>query len=206
MNERLDVLRSLLREAAVTVRDGVRDSGFNQALRKLLEEVARRTAVVSHERLTAAVGRAPGVSAASVRVVPGAIQLEVAFTHGDPCLVSLLPLGAAFAPHGAKEISFQVEPPNLADDTRVGDLVAAIGGEVAHALWAQFVRGMPIPSGHALATRDRASYSVDLRGVPLVRAAMGNRLTATAIELLHVVDIEAEQDHLKLTLALRGMP
>ncbi len=206
MSQRLDVIKSLMREAAVSVRDSVRDSGLNQTLRRVLEDISRRSAQVSHARLTVAVGRAPGVSAASVRVVPGAIQLDVTFSNGDSMMVSLLPLGAAFAPHGAKELSFQVEPASLASDTRVGDLVAAIASEVAHALWGQFTRGMHIPHGHALATRDRDSYSVDLRGVPLVRAAMSNRLTQTALELLHVTDMEAEQDQLTLTLALRGMP
>lgn len=206
MSQRLDVIKSLLREAAVSVRDSVRDSGLNQTFRKALEDISRRSAQVSHARLTVAVGRAPGVSAASVRVVPGAVQLDVTFVGGDGMMVSLLPLGAAFAPHGAKELSFQIEPANLANDTRVGDLVAAIAGEVAQTLWGQFTRGMQVPSGHALATRDRDSYSVDLRGVPLVRAAMNNRLTQAAIELLHVTDVEAEQDQLKLTLALRGMP
>lgn len=205
MSQRLDVLRSLLREAAVNVRDGVRGSALTQTLRKALDEVTRRNAQIGHARLTIAVGRAPGVSSASVRVVPGAIQLDVTFTHGEPLMVSLLPLGAAFAPQGAKEISFQVEPPNLVNDTRVGDLAAAIATEVAHALWGQFVRGMQIPAGHALANRDGHSVSVDLRGVPLVRVAMGNRVTATAIELVHVTDIEAEQDKLTLSLAMRGV-
>lgn len=205
MSQRLDVLRSLLREAAVTVRTGVRESGVTQSLRKALEEVSRRSASVSHQQLTVAVGRAPGVSAASVRVVPGAIQLDVTFDNNDHTMVSLLPLGAAFAPRGAKEISFQVEPPNLANDTRIGDLAAAIGAEIAQALWGNFVRGLKVPPGHALASRDGINVSVDLRGVPLVRVALNNRLTATAIELLHVTDISAEQDHLTLTLALRGM-
>lgn len=205
MSQRLDVLRSLLRGAAVSVRDGVRESGITQSLRKAVEEISRRTASVNHRQLTAAVGRAPGVSAASVRVVPGAIQLDVTFNDGDHTMVSLLPIGAAFAPHGAKEISFQVEPPNLANDTRIGDLAAAVAGEVAQALWGNFVRGLQVPPGHALASRDGIHLSVDLRGVPLVRVALNNRLTATAIELLHVTDLIAEQDHLTLTLALRGM-
>lgn len=205
MSQRLDVLRSLLREAAVSVRAGVRGSGVSQSLRQALEEVTRRSASLSHQQLTIAVGRAPGVSAVSVGVVPGAIQLDVTFSNGDQTMVSLLPLGAAFAPRGAKEISFQVEPPNLASDTRIGDLAAAIGGEIAQALWGSFVRGFKVPPGHALASRDGIHLSVDLRGVPLVRAALNNRLTATAIELLHVTDIVAEQDRLTLTLALRGM-
>jgi hypothetical protein len=84
-------------------------------------------------------------------------------------------------------------------------LAAAVGGEIANALWGNFVRGLKVPPGHALASRDGINLSVDLRGVPLVRVALNNRLTATAIELLHVTDIVADQDRLVLTLALRGM-
>lgn len=189
----------------MSVRDGVRSSGITQSLRKAIEDFSKRSAFVTHQQLTVAVGRAPGVISASVGVVPGAIQLDVTFDNGEHRMVSLLPNGAAFAPNGAKEISFQVEPPNLANDTRIGDLAAAIAGEIASALWGTFVRGMAVPHGHALASRDKINLSVDLRGVPLVRVAMSNRVTKAAIELLHVTDIVAEQDRLLLTLAVRGV-
>jgi hypothetical protein len=47
---------------------------------------------------------------------------------------------------------------------------------------------------------------VDLRTVPEVRAAMGQRTTAMMIEALVVKDIVAEQGAPRLTVGIQGMP
>jgi hypothetical protein len=199
---RLDVARSFLRSAAGGIVSGVERLKVIPSLRKLIETVLRQRLVLPDGKLTAAVAKAPDVTAATVSTRDGQMRIDASFRDGGRLLVHLRPLGTMFAPRGAKEWSVGVEPESAALDPRCADIVVAIAAEVARTLWGPFLRTQRVRTRPATAHRDGAVLIVDLRSVAEVRAALGQPLLAAAIDALNVRSIEAEDGGLRLLAGL----
>jgi hypothetical protein len=200
---RTDVMKSLLRSAA----SGASTQLLRVAsLRKHVSAFMQRRLMLSDSKLTAAVARAPDVSAATVTSRAGQLHVDASFRDGSNLLVHLTSLKTTFAPRGVKEWSMRTDPENAAYDPRCADIVAALASEVARTLWGPFLRGRAVtPGRNALAHRDGTVLVVDLRTVPEVRSALGQPLLAAAIEAFGLSSIDVYEGGLQLVPNVRGV-
>ena len=201
MGDRFDVLKSLFREAAEGARDRLLDLGPLARAREAFKEVARQRVVVSDEDLTAAVAHAYGVRAASVAARGGAIRVDVTFDDGDQLAASLVPLGARFAPRGAKEVLFRVEPPERAVGPHAAEVAAAVAGTIARGLYRGLIRRDQDTQG-AIVDRDDDVLRIDLRTVPAVRRLAGRGPAAMLMDVMEIRGIRADDGELSIDLKL----
>ncbi len=169
MGDRSDFVRSLVRGFAEGA--GKRIGLPLANLQKLIRDAVLQASSVSDRQITKALTRVASVREASAVCRDERIWIEATFDDGESVQLSVAPLGARFAPRGAKEVLFHVEPEGMAARARARDLVGAIAALIAHALWAPFFGRLLNPSFDAIAERDGSEVRVDLRSVPAVRAA-----------------------------------
>ena len=189
MGDRSDILRSFVRQAADRASKRLGPLG---SLGKRIRDLAKTAGIVPDSALTKAIGRAPNVTQASVVARDGRLWVEACFGTEQWTRVSFEPREPRFAPRGPKELTFAVDPPELANKAAVRDLVAALAALVAHTLWAPLLGSMEEPVFDAIAERDGSNVRVDLRTVPAVRNAMqsgvGPLFEALELGKVHVVD------------------
>lgn len=169
MGDRSDFVRSLVRGFAEGA--GKRLGLPLANLQRLIRDAVLQASSVSDRQITKALTRVASVREASAVCRDERIWIEATFDDGESVQLSVAPLGARFAPRGAKEVLFHVEPEGMAGRARARDLVGAIAALIAHALWAPFFGRLLNPSFDAIAERDGSEVRVDLRSVPAVRAA-----------------------------------
>jgi hypothetical protein len=169
MGDRSDFLRSLVRGFAEGA--GKRLGLPLANLQRLIREAVQQASSVSERQITKALTRVASVREASAVCRDERIWIEAIFEDGESVQLSVAPLGARFAPRGAKEVLFRIEPEGMAGRARARDLVGAIAALIAHSLWAPFFGRLLNPSFDAIAERDGSEVRVDLRSVPAVRAA-----------------------------------
>jgi len=174
------------------------------SLQRMLKEALQNASSVSERQIAKALTRVPNVREASAVCRDERIWIEATFEEGEPVHVSVAPLGARFAPRGAKELIFDVQPEELAARAAVRDLVAAIAALIAHALWAPFFGRLLNPSFDAIAERDGAEVRVDLRTVPAVRAAQQRGL-GQLFDMLELSGLHVEDGVLRLSVKLPPM-
>ncbi len=199
MGDRSDFLRSLVRGFA----EGAgRRLGLPLAnLQKLFREAVLQASSVSDRQITKALTRVQSVREASAVCRDERIWIEATFEDGESVQLSVAPLGARFAPRGAKEVLFHVEPEGMAGRARARDLVAAIAALIAHALWAPFFGRLLNPSFDAIAERDGSEVRVDLRSVPAVRAAHKKGLSQL-LDMLELGGVGVVDGALRLQIKL----
>ncbi len=203
---RLDVMKSLLRSAARSATEQLKRLDLPENMRRALSDALARSLTLRDAQLTAVVGRLPALTAVTVCVKPGNVQIDASLNDGSEIQACLIPLGIAFAPGGAKDVSFRVQPPEAAAERAVCDAAGAIAAELAHAVWGPFLalnRGDA--EGWAFVEREGDILRVDLRTVPAVRAAMARAPMAMIMEALTVNALVAEPGQLRMTLALPEM-
>jgi hypothetical protein len=199
MGDRYDFVRSLVRGFA---EGASRRIGLPLAsLQRLVKEALQQASSVSERQIAKALTRVPSVREASAVCRDERIWIEATFDEGEPVHVSVAPRGARFAPRGAKELIFDVQPEELAGRAAVRDLVAAIAALIAHSLWAPFFGRLLNPSFDAIAERDGAEVRVDLRTVPAVRAAMQRGL-GQLFDMLELSAMTVEDGVLRLQVKL----
>ncbi|MEM6961784.1 MAG: hypothetical protein AAF355_13270 [Myxococcota bacterium] len=201
-----DLWKSLVRQACDHAVQQATRSNLGRVLRDGLEVLTKQQIPVRSEILGSAVVRAPEVHSASIMTQEGRLMLDVRFEDDEELRFSLFPTRVSFAPHGAKEIHFQVSPPELAKRRRIGNLVSAISGAIAHALWAM-VLGEPSAEVHGAITErgEPGTIRVDLRTVPAVREIMGKGAVAAIIDVLEVASIRVEPTGLALEVRVPGL-
>jgi hypothetical protein len=204
--DKFDIARSLLRSAAVSARDQIKRLQFPRTVRQAVQDTIRRQVRLQDKQLTATVGRVAGISAITIAASDGRLLIDANLTDGKELIASLIPAGIVCAPGGAKDVSFQVEPASAADNGTLADIAGAIASEIARVVWGPLLFQKNKSMHSAFVERDGDILRVDLRTVPEVRAAMGQRATAMMIEALVVKDIVAEQGALRLTVGIQGMP
>ena len=202
MGDRSDLFRSLLRGFA----EGAgRRLGIPLAnLQKLLRDAIAQASSVSDRQIAKVLTRVDNVKEASAVCRDERIWIEATFVEGDTVSVSVQPLTARFAPRGAKEVTFRVEPPELAGRAEVRDVVGAIAALIAHTLWAPFFGRLLNPVYDAIAERDGADVRVDLRSVPAVRAAAQRGLTQL-FDLFELSSLGVSDGALRLHIRLPAL-
>jgi hypothetical protein len=199
MGDKSDFLRSVIRGLA----EGAgRRLGIPFAnLTRMLREAIAQASSVSDRQIAKALTRVPDVREASAVCRDERIWIDATFDNGENIKVSVMPLAPRFAPRGAKELSFHLEPEQMAGRANVRDLVGAIAALVAHSLWAPFFGRLLNPSFDAIAERDGAQVRVDLRSVPAVRAAQQKGL-AQLFDMLELSSLTVNEGALRLHVKL----
>ena len=183
---RFDVLRSLGRGAARAGAERVGKLRPVAGLRDAFAHLRARQAMITEAGLARAVSHGiTGARGVSVSLRDGRAVIDVAFAEGAPLVVAVIPEETRFAPRGAKEVLFRVEPPELAGDARAREVVGAVAAAIARALWGP-VLGERREGEHALVDREGARLRADLRSVPSVRAALEGSALAPALDVVSI--------------------
>jgi hypothetical protein len=200
---RFDLVASLLRSSARGAATKLRELPGANALSRLLSDAALGRTVIPSAQLTAAVARALDASAATVTAGDDAtLHVDVALADGTHLATRLRLTGAVFAAGGAKELSFEADPPESAKTPSCRDAVAAIAAELARALWKPVLLPAPESGPADFVALDDGRLVVDLRSVPEVRWALRQRLPAAMIELLRPRSVSITPQGLELQLSL----
>ncbi len=202
MSDRLNVLRSLLRGAADRVLDRAGDTRIARATRDVLERMTQQRWRLSDDALTTAAAHAEGVDSAMVICRSGRIFVDASLATGRDVQFSLGPLPVRFAPRGAKEISFDVEPPGAMD----GSIVGALGACIARATWPMIMPPDTRDVGCAIVEREAPDrVRIDLRTVPAVRRFASSGPASMIFDVLELESIQVETGSLTLKLKLPQM-
>jgi hypothetical protein len=197
MNDRFDILRSWVRMAADRAVDRVTETKLASMTKQLLERLTQQRWRLTDETLTTAVAHADGVDSAMVACHSGRMFVDASMTNGREVQFSLAPSSVRFAPRGAKEISFDIEPPDAHDTSIVG----ALAGCIAKATWPMIADSVDV--GSAIVERENPGrLRVDLRSVPAVRRFSSTQTAAMIFDVLELESIRVEPGALALKLKL----
>lgn len=206
MSRPRDLLRSMVRVAADRARDATLRVGGLDELRKNLREFVQQRLPVPAAALTSAVAHVEGVESASVSVRADAIHVDVLFDDGRVLDVRLVPTRIRFAPRGAKEVCFRVEPVDRARARGLVDVVSAIAGAIATTLWPIARLGGDRALHGASVERDGPdTLTVDLRTVPRVRELEARGTAALVTEVVELGEILLRDGAIVLQLKLPGV-
>lgn len=184
MSSRADVLKSLLRSTARSAVSAVKELPLTATVQRVVADAQLGRTAISDAQLTAAVARVPHVAAATVSVAHDCLRVDVVFEDGKQLLMAARPDGMAFAPGGAKELAFRVEPESAASQPGGFDVIAAIAGEIARGLWRPALTRAPRGGHGGFVSHLGGRLIVDLRSVPEVRWALRQRIPALLIEAI----------------------
>jgi hypothetical protein len=199
MTERFDILRSWVRVAADRAVERISGTKAASMTKLLLERLTQQRWRLSDEALTAAAAHAEGVDSAMVACHSGRMFVDASMTNGNEVQFSLAPRSVRFAPRGAKEISFDVEPPDAHDTSIVG----ALAGCIAKATWPMIAPADSIDVGSAIVERENPGrLRVDLRSVPAVRRFATTQTAAMIFDVLELESLRVEPGGLALKLKL----
>lgn len=174
------------------------------AVRRIIREARNQQAVIDQKHLTRAVAHIDGVTSASVNVRPSGIHIDASFRDEAPLACKLTPVASRFAPRGAKELVFRVEPTAALQHRELREVTGAIAGSIAHVLWAVVLaRHDDSDVGGAIVDRDGTEcLRVDLRTVPAVRSMARQRTGAMVLEVLTLHDLQPVEGALELKVKL----
>lgn len=199
MSDRFDILRSLVRAAADRALDRVRGTRVAEASAQILERLTQQRWRLSDETLTTAAAHAEGVDSAMVACHSGRMFVDASLSNGREVQFSLSPRAVRFAPRGAKEIAFDVEPPDAHDTSIVG----ALAGCIAKATWPMIIAPESHDLGGAIVERESpGSLRVDLRSVPAVRRFASTQAAAMIFDVLELESMKVEPGALAIKLKL----
>ena len=207
MSRRGDVLRSLLRAGADRAARRLEGAAPVARMRRVLAQLRHQRVVLDERQLTRVVAHVPGAVSASVNARGGRLHVDVTFQDAGTLAFSLSPLAARFAPRGAKELVFRVQPPEATRERRMREVTSALAGAIAQALWAVVLPdARPQELIGAIVDRDGPEcVRVDLRSVPAVQGAMRQRSGALVIELLELRELTVDEGALALQVRLPGL-
>jgi hypothetical protein len=199
MTERFNIVRSWVRLAADRAVDRITGTRVATVTKQLLERLTQQRWRLSDELLTSAAAHADGVDSAMVACHSGRMFVDASMTNGKEVQFSLAPRAVRFAPRGAKEISFDVEPPDAHDTSIVG----ALAGCIAKATWPMIASADSFDFGGAIVERETSGrLRVDLRSVPAVRRFASTQTAAMIFDVLELESLRVEPGALALKLKL----
>jgi hypothetical protein len=203
MSQGIDLLRSWIRAAADRTVHHLSAKPVVRAGRQAVQRLLQRTSRITDEILTAAAAHAEGVESAMVSCRTGRIHVHASLSSGADVNFSLAPISVRFAPRGAKEVAFGVEPPGGSNSS----IVAALAGCIAQAAWPMAMPQRTNDLGGAIVERESPErIRVDLRTVPAIRRfAAARGAAAMILEMLEVESLQVEPGALSLKLKLPAM-
>lgn len=199
---RFDVLKSLVRSAARASGERLSKVGRVEDFRKVLSDLRGRRIAITEVMMTRAINHGVrGVEAATVSLREGRARIDLAYEDAEPLGFALICDEARFAPRGAKEVIFAIEPSELVGDRRVREVVGAVAAGIARALWGPMM-GPAVDGEEAFVEREGARLRADLRSVPAVRALLEGSPLAMALEILAIERFVIEDRALRVVIAL----
>lgn len=199
MTDRFDIMRSWVRLAADQAVHRITRTRVAVVTKQLLERLTQQRWRLSDELLTSAAAHADGVDSAMVACHSGRMFVDASMSNGKEVQFSLAPRSVRFAPRGAKEISFDVEPPDAHDTSIVG----ALAGCIAKATWPMITPRDSSDFGGAIVEREAAGrLRVDLRSIPAVRRFALTQTAAMIFDILELESLRVEPGALALKLKL----
>lgn len=201
MARRIDLLKSWVRSAAEAGKGRLRALDSVTRIRETLDELKERRVTIGEAALSSAVAHAPDVKASTVSARDGRLVVDVTGDDDSSTIFAVVPEQVRFAPRGAKEVLFRVDPPELARDTRVRDAVGCLAAAIARALWGP-VLSPRSGDEQALVETDNDHLRVDLRTVPAVRAALEGSPLAMALDVLTIESFTIEARALRIKVGL----
>ncbi len=199
---RFDVLKSLVRSAAKAGGERLSKLSAVTNARQAFEELRARRSSITEAALSRAItGGVASIRAATVSLRDGRCAVDLDYEDGRSLVFAILPEQTRFAPRGAKEVIFSVEPPEMVDDARAREVVGAFAAAIARALFGP-VLGERAEDEQALVDREGARLRADLRTVPSVRAALEGSALAMALEVISIESFEIEDRVLRVVIAL----
>lgn len=199
---RFDVLRSLVRSAAQAGRERLSKLDSVTGVREAIEEIRARRITLSEAALTRAISDGMrDVSAVTVSLRDGRASVDLGFEDGQAVVFAFVPEQARFAPRGAKEVIFRVEPAEAVQNVRVREAVGAVAAGIARALWGPIL-GERRREEAAFVEREGGQLRADLRSVPAVRAMLEGSSFAMALEVLSIEGFAIEERGLRVIVAL----
>lgn len=201
MAGRFDLLRSFVRSAAKAGKERLSEIGPVANAKRAIEEIRDRRATLGEGALSSAIAGAPGARATTVSLQEGRIVCDLVFDDDRSLVFAVIPEKARFAPRGAKEVIFTVEPPEIVDDVRARDVVGCIAAAIARALWGPIL-GPKKGDEQALVEREGARLRTDLRSIPAVRAAVESGPMAMALDVLSIESFTIEDRTLRFRIGL----
>ncbi len=199
MTDRFDIMRSWVRLAADQAVQRITRTKVAVATKQLLERLTQQRWRLSDELLTSAAAHADGVDSAMVACHSGRMFVDASMSDGKEVQFSLAPRSVRFAPRGAKEISFDVEPPDAHDTSIVG----ALAGCIAKATWPMITPRDSSDFGGAIVEREAPGHlRVDLRSIPAVRRFALTQTAAMIFDILELESLRVEPGALALKLKL----
>ena len=203
MTDGFDIVRSWVRAAADRALDRITSTKAALATKQLVERLTQQRWRLSDEILTAAAAHAEGVDSAMVACRSGRIFVDASMTNGMEVQFTLAPRSVRFAPRGAKEISFDVEPP----DAHEASVVSALAGCIAKATWPMIAPTSSAGFGGAIVERETPGrLRIDLRSVPAVRRFATTQTAAMIFDVMELESIRVEPGALALKLKLPQLP
>lgn len=201
MASRFDVLKSLVRSAARAGAERVKDLDAVRGARAALAELRQRRIPITEPMMSSAIAQCHGIAATSVSLTNGRIVVDASFDDGRSLAMTVLPQEVRFAPRGAKEILFTVEPPEVVGDSRARDIVGCVAAAIARGVWGPML-GPRTDGEAALVEREGARLRCDLRSVPAVRASLEGSPLAMALDVLTISGFEIEDRLLRVSIGL----
>lgn len=196
---RLDVLKSWVRSAADGAIARLSERLPLGEAQKLFRRISQQQAWIREESLTSAAAHAEGVRQASVSCLPGRMLIDASLGQGRDVQFSLTPTRVRFAPGGAKEVAFSVEPA----EQICSEIVGAVAGCIAQATWPMAFTPGNYDVGGAIVEREGAGrVRVDLRTVPSVRHFAARGPAAMMLDVMQLEAIRCEPEALVLKLKL----
>lgn len=201
MSDRLDHLRSLVRRAADVASNTANAAGPIKRAKKLVSDLIHKRIEISSAQLTSALAQFPDVDSASVSARDGGLHCDVTFVTGEHVQAVYVPHRVMFAPRGAKELTFRVEPSSQTRSHRATDVASVLGGVVARALWP--VRTESRNLGGAIVDRHGENeLMVDLRTTPSAQSLIRQGQAGALIEVLQLGDVYVTDGALVLVFKL----
>lgn len=198
---RLDHLRSLVRRAADVASATANAPGPIKRAKKLVSDLIHKRIEISSAQLTSALAQFPDVDSAQVSARDGGLRCDVTFRTGEHVQAVFIPERVSFAPRGAKELSFRVEPASQARSHRAIDVASVLGGVVARALWPMHTESRNVGGG-IVDRHGEAELMVDLRTTPTAQALLRRGQAGALIEVMQLGDVYVKDGALVLVFKL----
>ena len=199
MNDTLDRFRSLVRSAARQLQTGLSRTTVG-VMRARLLDLSKGRLTIADSVLTAELARIEHVQSVTTACGDGTIHVDATFDDGSSVTVGFRPSLVSFAPRGAKEISFDIEPLELVNDRRTADLAGMIASLIAKTIWSPMLTGAELTM--PIVDREPGGVRIDLRSIPAVRAQLGQQVLGPLFEVLALGSIDVTRGALALTLKL----
>jgi hypothetical protein len=201
VSDRGDILKSWLQRAAQAGASRLSRLDPVQRVSRAVEELRARRVRLDEATLAQALSAVEGLRESTLQVRDGRIEIDACWQDGERLAFAAVPETIRFAPRGAKEVLFRVEPAELARKGKVREAVGALAGAVAFAVWGPLL-GAGATANPALVETEGQRLRADLRSIAAVRSALSGGPLGQVLDVLSIERFELADRELRVILKL----